>query len=99
MKAIRTVVGVDTAKHGERGPAGRCGTIRAAGRCFGAPGRTPSIRLSWNEICARAAEFAREWADAAYEKGETQSSDAAEPVQYLADRKNRPPDGRTRRNV
>ena len=31
------------------------------------------MRLSWNEIRARAAEFAREWADAAYEKGETQS--------------------------
>ena len=31
------------------------------------------MRLSWNEIRARAAAFAREWADAAYEKGETQS--------------------------
>lgn len=31
------------------------------------------MRLSWNEIRARAAEFAREWADAGYEKGETQS--------------------------
>ena len=31
------------------------------------------MRLSWNEIRARAAEFAREWADATYEKGETQS--------------------------
>ena len=31
------------------------------------------MRLSWNEIRARAADFAREWADAAYEKGETQS--------------------------
>ena len=31
------------------------------------------MRLSWNEIRARAASFAREWADAAYEKGETQS--------------------------
>ena len=30
-------------------------------------------RLSWNEICARAAVFARDWADAGYEKGETQS--------------------------
>ena len=30
-------------------------------------------RLSWNEIRTRAAEFAREWADARYEKGETQS--------------------------
>ena len=29
------------------------------------------MRLSWNEIRARAAEFAREWADATYEKGET----------------------------
>ena len=31
------------------------------------------MRLSWNEIRARAAVFAREWADAHYEKGETQS--------------------------
>ena len=31
------------------------------------------MRLSWNEIRARAADFAREWADATYEKGETQS--------------------------
>ncbi len=31
------------------------------------------MRLSWNEIRARAAEFSREWADAHYEKGETQS--------------------------
>ena len=31
------------------------------------------MRLSWNEIRPRAAEFAREWADATYEKGETQS--------------------------
>ena len=31
------------------------------------------MRLSWNEIRPRAADFAREWADAAYEKGETQS--------------------------
>ncbi len=31
------------------------------------------MRLSWNEIRARAAEFAREWADASYERGETQS--------------------------
>ena len=31
------------------------------------------MRLSWNEIRTRAADFAREWADAAYEKGETQS--------------------------
>ena len=31
------------------------------------------MRLSWNELRARAAEFARNWADAAYEKGETQS--------------------------
>ena len=31
------------------------------------------MRLSWNEIWARAAAFAREWADAAYKKGETQS--------------------------
>lgn len=31
------------------------------------------MRLSWNEIRVRAADFAREWADAAYEKDETQS--------------------------
>ena len=31
------------------------------------------MRLSWNEVRARAANFAREWADAAYEKGETHS--------------------------
>ena len=31
------------------------------------------MRLSWNEVRSRAAAFAREWADAAYEKGETQS--------------------------
>ena len=31
------------------------------------------MRLSWNEIRPRAADFAREWADAGYEKGETQS--------------------------
>ena len=31
------------------------------------------MRLSWNEIRARAADFAREWADETYEKGETQS--------------------------
>ena len=29
------------------------------------------MRLSWNEIRARAARFADEWRDAAYEKGET----------------------------
>jgi len=29
--------------------------------------------LSWNEIRTRAAQFSREWADAHYEKGETQS--------------------------
>jgi len=31
------------------------------------------MRLSWNEIRARAAAFAEEWRDASYEKGETQS--------------------------
>ncbi len=31
------------------------------------------MRLSWNEVRARAADFAKDWADAAYEKGETQS--------------------------
>ena len=31
------------------------------------------MRLSWNEVRARAARFADEWKHAAYEKGETQS--------------------------
>lgn len=31
------------------------------------------MRLSWNEIRARAAEFAREWRDAVYERGEAQT--------------------------
>ena len=31
------------------------------------------MRLSWNEIRSRAAEFSSEWADATYEKGEAQS--------------------------
>ncbi len=31
------------------------------------------MRLSWNEVRVRAASFARDWRDAAYEKGETQS--------------------------
>ena len=31
------------------------------------------MRLSWNEVRSRAAAFAREWADAGYEKGETHS--------------------------
>ena len=31
------------------------------------------MRLSWNEVRARAATFAEEWQDAAYEKGETHS--------------------------
>ena len=31
------------------------------------------MRLSWNEVRVRAARFAEEWRDAAYEKGETQS--------------------------
>lgn len=31
------------------------------------------MRLSWNEIRARAANFAREWKDSGYEKGETHS--------------------------
>ena len=31
------------------------------------------MRLSWNEVRARAAAFAEEWRDAEYEKGETQS--------------------------
>ena len=31
------------------------------------------MRLSWNEVRTRAAAFADEWRDAAYEKGETQS--------------------------
>lgn len=31
------------------------------------------MRLSWNEIRIRAAQFSKDWADAHYEKGETQS--------------------------
>ena len=31
------------------------------------------MRLPWNEVRVRAAAFAREWSDAAYESGETQS--------------------------
>ena len=31
------------------------------------------MRLSWNEVRARAAKFSHTWRDAAYEKGETQS--------------------------
>lgn len=31
------------------------------------------MRLSWNEIRARAAVFARDWADARYERGDTQT--------------------------
>ena len=31
------------------------------------------MRLSWNEVRARAAAFAEDWEEAAYEKGETQS--------------------------
>ncbi|WP_230293366.1 DNA methyltransferase [Croceicoccus sp. Ery5] len=31
------------------------------------------MRLNWNEIRVRAAKFAKDWADAHYEKGETQS--------------------------
>ncbi len=31
------------------------------------------MRLSWNEVRVRAAAFAEDWKDAAYEKGETQS--------------------------
>ena len=31
------------------------------------------MRLSWNEVRARAAAFSEDWRDAAYEKGETQS--------------------------
>ena len=31
------------------------------------------MRLSWNEVRARAGAFAKDWRDAAYEKGETQS--------------------------
>ena len=31
------------------------------------------MRLSWNEIRARAARFAEEWAHAHYERGESQT--------------------------
>lgn len=36
-------------------------------------GRGEILRLSWNEIRVRAANFADDWCDARYEKGETQS--------------------------
>ncbi len=61
------------------------------------------MRLSWNEIRARAAEFAREWQDAHYERGEAQSfyndffqvfgvkrrkvASFEEPVKLLGDRR------------
>ena len=57
----------------------RCGAadrrVRAA-EAYSSVGRTSTTHLSWNEIRARAADFARECAGAAYEKGETQSSDS-----------------------
>lgn len=31
------------------------------------------MHLSWNEVRSRAAGFAKDWREAAYEKGETQS--------------------------
>ncbi|MDE0112014.1 MAG: hypothetical protein OXN84_06995 [Albidovulum sp.] len=31
------------------------------------------MRLSWNEVRARAVAFAEDWRDTTYEKGETQS--------------------------
>ena len=31
------------------------------------------MRLNWNEIRVRASQFAKDWAEASYEKGETQS--------------------------
>ena len=36
-------------------------------------GTNEAMRLSWNEIRARAARFAEEWQDAHYERGETQT--------------------------
>ena len=42
-------------------------------RCAVQSGRRGLMRLSWNEVRARAAAFAEDWKDAAYEKGETQS--------------------------
>jgi len=38
-----------------------------------APAIQSIMRLSWNEIRARAGDFAAEWKDARYEKGETQT--------------------------
>jgi hypothetical protein len=37
------------------------------------PPGAASMRLSWNEIRARAAQFAEEWKDAHYERGESQT--------------------------
>ena len=38
------------------------------------------MHLSWNEIRARDASFARMWADAGYEKGETRGSNEGPPT-------------------
>ena len=46
---------------------------RQAVRRAAQSGRRGLMRLSWNEVRARAAAFAEDWKDAAYEKGETQS--------------------------
>ena len=46
---------------------------RRVTRCATRHERRSLMRLSWNEVRARAAAFAEEWSDAAYEKGETQS--------------------------
>ena len=48
------------------------------------------MRLSWNEIRARAADFTRDWADAAYEKGETQSFYRRQPRGAGAERSGAP---------
>src|SRR5690348_5254428 len=42
-------------------------------RCFDDRIAISHMRLSWNEIRARASRFAEEWKSAHYEKGETQT--------------------------
>ena len=46
---------------------------RAAATAIGAVTGGARLRLTWNDIRANAAAFAREWADARYERGESQS--------------------------
>ena len=40
------------------------------------------MRLSWNEVRARAAAFAEDWKDAAYEKGES-APESHDPAPFV----------------